>query len=74
VLDATHISSVLDRFMAGELSSVQVKDWANCIKCRDGIKYDPASKAGLALHKLANPLLKCPLTRQSAAKLVATLS
>jgi hypothetical protein len=74
VLDATHISSVLNRFIAGKLSSVQVEEWANCIESRDDIKHDPASKAGLALHELANPLLTCSLTRQSAAKLVATLS
>jgi len=74
VLDAMHISSSLNRFMAGELSSTQVEYWANCIECRDDIEYDPSSAAGLALHELANPLLTRALTRQSAAKLVATLS
>lgn len=74
VLDAVHISSVLSRFMAGELSSVQVDEWANCIELRDDIEYDPSSAVGLALHELANPLLTCPLTRQSATTLVATLS
>jgi len=74
VLDAIHISSLLSRFTAGELSSAQVEDWANCIECRDDIEYDPSSAMGLALHELANPLLTCPLTEQSAAALVATLS
>lgn len=74
VLDAVHISSVLGRFMAGELSSVQVDDWASCIELRDDIEYDPSSAVGLALHELANPVLTCSLTRQSAAALVATLS
>ncbi len=74
VLDAVHISSTLKRFMAGELSSAQVDDWANCIECRDDIEYDPSSAVGLALYELANPVLTCPLTRQSAAALVATLS
>ena len=74
VLDVTHISSSLNRFMAGELSSAQVEDWANCIECRDDIEYDPSSAAGLALHELANPVLTCTLTKQSAAVLVATLS
>lgn len=74
VLEAVHISSTLKRFMAGELSSAQVDDWANCIECRDDIEYDPSSAIGLALHELANPLLTRPLTRQSAAALVAALS
>jgi hypothetical protein len=74
VLDAIHISSVLNRFMAGELSSVQVDDWANFIELRDDIEYDPASAVGLALHELANPVLTCSLTKQSAAALVAILS
>ncbi len=74
VLDAAPISSMLDRFITGEVSAAQVDDWASCIECRDDIEYDPSSKAGLALHELANPLLTCPLTRQSAAKLIATLA
>ncbi len=74
VLDAVHVSSVLNRFMAGELSSLQVDDWANCIELRDDIEYDPSSAVGLALHELANPMLTCSLTKQSAAALVATLS
>jgi hypothetical protein len=74
VLDAIHISSTLNRFMAGDLSSLQVEAWANCIECRDDIEYDPSSAVGLALHELANPVLTCSLTRQSAAALVATLS
>jgi len=74
VLDAIHISSLLSRFMAGELSSAEVEDWANCIECRDGIEYDSSSAVGLTLHELANPLLTRPLTQQSAAALVANLS
>ena len=74
VLEAAHISSTLKRFIAGELSSAQVDDWANCIEGRDDIEYDPSSAVGMALHELANPLLTCPLTRQSATTLVATLS
>jgi hypothetical protein len=74
VLNSVHISSVLNRFMAGEFSSVQVDDWASSIELRDDIEYDPSSAIGLALHELANPVLTCSLTKQSAAALVATLS
>jgi hypothetical protein len=74
VLDPIHISSVLNRFMAGELSSAQVEEWANFIEGREDIGYSPSSAVGLVLHELANPLLTCPLARQSAATLVATLS
>ncbi|NYE29676.1 hypothetical protein HDE78_002642 [Rhodanobacter sp. K2T2] len=41
VLDAAPISSMLDRFIAGEVSAAQVEDWASCIECRDDIEYDP---------------------------------
>lgn len=74
VLGVIHVSSTLNRFLAGELSSMQVEDWANCIECRDDIEYDPSSAVGLALHELANPVLTCSLTRQSAAALLASLS
>ncbi|MGN6235719.1 hypothetical protein [Dyella sp.] len=74
VLDEAHVSSVLKRFLAGELSSAQVEEWADCIECRDDIEYDPDSAGGLALHELANPLLTRPLTRDSATALLATLA
>ena len=73
-LDATHVSSVLNRYIAGEFSAAQVEEWANRIECREDIDYGPSSAVGLALHELANPLLTQPLTKQSATTLVATLS
>jgi hypothetical protein len=73
-LSSTHISSVLKRYLAGELSTAQIEQWANAIECRSDVHYLPSSSAGLALHELANPLLTRPLTRQSAATLVAALS
>lgn len=73
-LTPMHASSVLQRYLAGELSAVQIEQWASAIECRDDVDYAPSSSTGLALHELANPLLTRPLTRQSATTLVAALS
>jgi len=73
-LSPMHLSSVLKRYLAGELSGAQIEQWANAIEGREDVQYLPSSLTGLALHELANPLLTCPLTRQSATTLVADLS
>jgi hypothetical protein len=67
-----HLVRVLTRFAEGEISAVQVEDWANAIECREDIALagEPVAQA---LFRLANPLLSEPITLASAARLVAAL-
>ena len=73
-LEPAHISTVLNRFLSGEISATDVEDWANAIECREDIGLIQGSPVADALDELANPLLTRPLTRQSAAEWVAALS
>ena len=73
-LEAAHISTVLNRFLSGEISAADVEDWANAIECREDIGLLPGSPVTDALDELANPVLTRPLTRDSAAEWVAVLS
>ena len=72
-LEAAHISAVLNRFLAGEISASDVETWANAIECREDIDFAQESPVAEALGELANPLLSRPLSRQSATELVAAL-
>ena len=72
-LQSEHIAAVLDRFLAGAISETDVEAWANAIECREDIGFLEASPIAEAIWELANPLLTRPVTRQSAAALVATL-
>jgi hypothetical protein len=72
-LQAAHISSVLNRFLSGEILDTDVEDWANAIECREDIGFPQGAPVADALDELANPLLTRPLTRQSAAEWVAAL-
>ena len=69
-----HIVGVLARFIAGNVSAVEVEAWANAVECREDIQYLPSSPAGVVLHELANPMLTRPLTLLSAQARIATLS
>jgi hypothetical protein len=73
ILEAAHISTVLNRFLSGEISVTDVEDWANAIECREDIGLLEGAPVADALDELANPLLTRPLTRQSAAEWVAAL-
>ena len=72
-LESGHISAILDRFLAGDISDADVEAWANAIECREDIGFPQPSPVAEAIWELANPLLTRPLTRQSAGELVATL-
>jgi hypothetical protein len=73
-LEAAHISTVLNRFLAGDISAADVEDWANAIECREDIGLFQGSPVADALDELANPVLTRPLTRGSAAEWVVVLS
>jgi hypothetical protein len=71
-LSSTHITSVLNRFLTGRISAVEVEAWANAIEGRDDIGLDRENEQLLRrlVHELANPLLTQPLTRERAIDLL----
>lgn len=72
-LEPEHISAVLNRFLAGDISQTDVEAWANAIECREDIGLLKSRPVAEAIWELANPLLTRSLTRRSAGELVATL-
>jgi len=75
VLTPDHLRTILERRIAGDLSSVEVEDWANLIEGRDDIGFDDehASKLRAVVHELANPLLTRELTVETARDLISIL-
>jgi len=69
LLSKAHVMALLNRFIADEISSDEVEEWANAIECREDIELDTASGAGIRniMHELANPVLTQPLSPGRAA-------
>ncbi len=72
MLSAYQLSKVLRRFLAGELSEVDVERWADLIECRDGINYD-TELTKETIHDLSKPSLNGPLTISLCNKLISDL-
>lgn len=74
-LQASHIVSILDRFLRGQLSAQQVEHWANLLESREDIEYVSAKESPIAaaIHTLANPVLEGELTFALAEKLKVEL-
>jgi hypothetical protein len=70
-LTAGDLLNVLDRYLAGALSSAQVTDWADLVECREDIAYpkDEAEGLSAAIFRLANPNLEGEVTIQVAEEL-----
>jgi len=69
-LEGQHVVAVLKRYLAGEISSKEVEEWANLIECREDIHYEEVADA---IHTLANPAITHELTQTVAAQLIEEL-
>jgi len=70
-----HLTSVLERFLLGELDASEVERWANLVEGRDDVDISTAGRHALdALHELANPLLTQALSVERARTLVSLLT
>lgn len=60
---------VLERFLAGDLTSEQLSDWADLIECREDIAL-PSKPVNLSevVFWLANPNLQGPVTVDAVAE------
>lgn len=68
VLRRSHLSSVLDRYLAGNLGPEDVEEWANAIEGREDVGYEPAHADLLRelIFDLANPCLTRALDPEAA--------
>lgn len=67
---------ILDGYLCGELSEVDVEEWAEAIEGRDDVGYEPelADTLRQVVFCLANPLLTTPLGPELAGELKDTVS
>src|SRR5262249_40570193 len=74
-LSAAHVAEVLNRYINGQLSALDVENWANLIEGREDIEFAAPDQDRLksVMHELANPLLTEPLYIDGAKKLLEKL-
>lgn len=70
-----HLTSVLQRYLHGEVCEADIELWANQVEGRDDIQLDARSEPIVEeiLHELANPLLTQPLNHIRAQQLLSRL-
>lgn len=66
-----HVAATLKRFLASELSALDVEEWANIVELREDIEFDEKTKE--AIWELANPQLAEPLTAEVAKRIIRDL-
>jgi hypothetical protein len=67
LITPTHVASVLDRYLAGDLTAEHVEHWGNLVEGRDDL--DSGEDVSEVIHELANPLLTQPLSKESALRM-----
>ena len=76
VVLAKRVSSVLHRYVSGELSSDDVEGWANLIECREDLEFESSKEKELenTIYRLANPVLEGEITPELCRQLISKLS
>ena len=73
-LQTNHIRSVLDRFIAGKLTSLDVENWANAIEMREDIGITTGREdLKQIICELATPEIFSEITPNLAYKLLAEI-
>ena len=66
-LSGMQVASLLQRYVAGEVTGDEVETWANLLEGRDDVEF--SAKAREAIFDLANPELQGPLAEVAPALL-----
>ncbi|MBS1530317.1 MAG: hypothetical protein JSU01_08415 [Bacteroidetes bacterium] len=66
------VLSVLKKAISGQISFVELEDWANEIECRDDFSFENENLQEVIIQ-LANPLLYGGMSRQMVDELIKEL-
>jgi hypothetical protein len=76
VLLRRHVSSVLERYLSGEISQAVVVEWADVIELRDDIEPEKGFENSILeiIFELANPILNGKLNSERAHEILLLLN
>jgi hypothetical protein len=76
VFKKEELITVLDRFLAGEISPEELEDWAERLECRDDITFEEADSERMRdlLFRLSSPAINDELTLDTIAQMKGKLT
>ncbi len=76
VLTTGDLINVLNRFVSGDLSQIDVESWANAIESREDIEFEHGHENSIndIIFQMANPYLSEPLTKDLAQSFIRRMS
>lgn len=71
----SHLVSVLNRFVQGELTKNEIEKWANIIECREDLENEESDDELInkIIYELANPLLEGDFTLKRCRQYLLSL-
>lgn len=75
IVTASDIKKVLNLFLAGERTAVELEGWANLIECREDLEFEEQLHEEIdnVIYCLANPALQGSITSDFCKELLATM-
>ena len=71
VLQKKDLVRIIDRFLDGEISAVQLQEWAENLEVREDVAFDKTNEELLddVFFRIATPFINEPLTTESVRKM-----
>jgi hypothetical protein len=75
-LRSIHVTGVLKRFSAGQLTAQEIENWANLIENREDVDYEDINHDELesAIYRLANPILEGELNLEVSSEILEEIN
>lgn len=75
ILTTKHLSNILKRCILGDISVLEVENWANLIECREDLDYEELNYERIEeiIFRLANPELEGDLNMSIVKKIAESL-
>jgi len=71
ILQKNDLLRIIDRFLNGDISAVQLQEWAENLEVRDDVRFDEREKDLLdaVFFRIATPFINEPLTVASVSEM-----
>jgi len=75
IITREHLLSIIDRYLAGEISSAQLQQWAENLECREDVDFEETNKDIIdsVFFRLALPEINGVLTPESVQGMKAEI-
>ncbi|HTA27583.1 MAG TPA: hypothetical protein VK809_07340 [Bacteroidia bacterium] len=74
-LSLRHVKNALYQYLQGNISALELENWANAVEMRDDIEYEYGNEKTISkvLSELSNPVISQPIDKDHIEEIINSL-